>query len=100
MPVTIKIHESYRNVVALADLELIGKKFKEGKKVLDVRESFYKGKDLDSKEIEKILRKQMIEDATFNIVGKESIEIALKSEIISEESVSEIEGIPFALKLI
>ena len=27
----IKIHNSYRNVVALADADLIGKKFEEGK---------------------------------------------------------------------
>ena len=37
----IKIHRSYRNVVAICDAEILGKKFEEGKRVLDVRESFY-----------------------------------------------------------
>jgi len=38
----VKIIESYRNVVAIADEELVGKKFFEGNKQLDVKESFYK----------------------------------------------------------
>ena len=39
----LKIHESYRKVVALADADIMGKIFEEGKKQLEVRENFYKG---------------------------------------------------------
>jgi hypothetical protein len=42
---------------------------------------------------------QLKEDATFNIVGKEAIKIALEEGIILKEGVSEVAGIPFALKL-
>ena len=41
-----------------------------------------------------------IEDATFNIVGAESINVALKAGLITKESIGKIDNVPFALKLI
>ncbi len=92
--------QSYRNVIAVADEELIGKKFSEDKKELFIKESFYKGKKREEKEIieEMIFWKQ--EDATFNIIGKKSTEAGLKAGIIVKESIGIIDGIPFALVLI
>ena len=40
------------------------------------------------------------EDATFNIVGKESVSTALKAGIINQSSVTKISGVPFALTLL
>lgn len=40
------------------------------------------------------------EDATFNIVGKKSIELALKHGIVLKEGIKEIHGIPFAMILL
>jgi hypothetical protein len=96
----INIIKSYRYVVALADEELIGKVFYEGNFQLDVKENFYKGEGKTPEEISEILRDMKIEDATFNIVGKESVALALETGIIDEENIGEIEGIPFALVLI
>ncbi|MBX4196311.1 DUF424 family protein [Candidatus Pacearchaeota archaeon] len=96
----IKIHRSYRNVVALADKELVGKKFEEGKRQLDVRENFYKDKEVTEAEAVKMLQLQAQEDATFNIVGKKSIEAAIKAGIIAREGVATIKGIPFTLVLL
>ncbi len=96
----INIIKSYRYVVALADEELIGKVFYEGNFQLDVKENFYKGEEKTPEEISEILRDMKIGDATFNIVGKESVALALETGIIDEENIGEIEGIPFALVLI
>jgi hypothetical protein len=96
----IKIHRSYRTVVALCDSNLLGKKFEEEIKVLDIRESFYKGEEMSKENIIKILIKQTKEDATFNIVGEESISTALESGIIDEQSIGKVSNIPYALKLI
>jgi len=52
------------------------------------------------KEILEILKDMEKEDATFNIVGKESIQTALEAGIISKNEVKEISGIPFALVLL
>lgn len=96
----INIIKSYRDVVAICDSDLIGKNFEEGEFQLDVKESFFKGKDLPKEEIERMIRTMKIEDATFNIVGKESVELALNTGAISQEGVKEISGIPFALVLL
>ncbi len=95
----IKVHESYREVVAICDSDLIGKYFEEGEFQLDLKESFYKGEELSEEETFKAIQSAAIEDATFNIVGENSIKIALKAGIIEEEGIKKINGIPFALVL-
>lgn len=94
----LKIHESYRKVVALCDAELIGKKFEEGDKQLFLRENFYKGEKVEN--IKEKLKSLYANDATFNIVGKKSVKEAIESGIISKENVSSIAEIPFALSLL
>jgi hypothetical protein len=96
----VKIHESYRNVVAICDTSLIGKKFEEGKFQLHVKEHFYKEKEVSEEQLLQVIQKQTNEDATFNIVGPDSISIALKSGLIKEDNISKIQGIPFALTLL
>jgi hypothetical protein len=93
----INIIKSYRYVVAIADKELIGKKFEEGKMQLDVKENFYKGEEKSEEEIVQYLRNMKLEDATFNIIGDRSVSLALKQGIISEENVGEVQGIKFAM---
>ncbi|PIN89177.1 DUF424 domain-containing protein [Candidatus Pacearchaeota archaeon CG10_big_fil_rev_8_21_14_0_10_32_14] len=94
-----KLHKSYRDVVSICDNDIIGKTFEEEKLFLDVKESFYKGEDLQEEDIRKRILFHTREDATFNIVGKESIAIALDMEIISQEGIKTVQGIPFALVL-
>ncbi|MAG39349.1 hypothetical protein CMI41_00055 [Candidatus Pacearchaeota archaeon] len=69
----VKIHKTYRWVVAVCDSNLIGKKFEEGNKQLDLTGDFFKGDEKESEEIKGILADCQREDATFFIVGKESV---------------------------
>lgn len=96
----IKIHRSYRNVVAICDSELLGKKFEEGKMQLEVRENFFKNLVLGKDEVINLMIAQSDEDATFNIIGDLSINAALEAGIITKENISYISGIPFALVLL
>lgn len=98
--ISIKIHQSYRQVVAVCDSEILGKKFEEENKILDLRENFYKGEEKSEKEAIEILQDLAKEDSTFNIVGEKSIQAALKSGIISKEGIKKVQGIPFALGLL
>jgi len=98
--ISIKIHRSYRVIVALADSNLIGKKFEEGIRQLDIRENFYKEKEIDLQEAIRIIQFQKNEDATFNIVGGKSIDAAIQAELITEENVDFIDKIPFTLTLL
>lgn len=96
----VKVHESYRKVIAICDSDLLGKKFEEGKLQLDVRESFYGGREVSEEELSKIMEWESSNDSTFNIVGEKSVDLALKEGVISEGNVSKISDIPFALLLI
>ena len=96
----IRIIKSYRDVVAICDSELLGKKFEEDKFQLDLKESFYGGEETSREETIKIMQSLSREDVTFNIVGKESVDAALKAGIISEEGIKKIQGVPFALVLL
>jgi len=96
----IKIHEAYRKVVALSDTDLIGKVFEEDIRQIEIKPGFFKGEEKNKQEIIKILKDMEKEDATFNIVGKESIQTALEAGIISKSGIMEIQGIPVALALL
>ena len=98
--ILVKLHKSYRIVVAVCDSELIGKKFEEGIKQLDVRERFYKGEEKSFDEVVEIFKFQKREDSTFNIVGKNSINAAKVAGIISDEGIRYIEKIPYTLILL
>jgi hypothetical protein len=95
----VNVIRSYRDVVAVCDKELLGKKFEEGKFQLDVKESFFKGKESSRDEAFEIMRDMKLEDSTFNIIGKKSVETALEAGIVNKAGVGNIAGIPFALVL-
>ncbi|MDP3987478.1 MAG: DUF424 family protein [Nanoarchaeota archaeon] len=95
----VNVIRSHRDIIAVCDKELLGKIFEEDKFQLDIKENFYKGKEATEEEVIEILRSFSAEDATFNIVGKRSIATALKTGVIAEETINEIDNIPFALVL-
>ena len=96
----VKIHRSYRDVVAVCDFDILGKKFEEGKKQLDARENFYKGEEFNVEKTIEIMKRQRREDATFDIVGNIAVKIALESGIIDEGNIGEVDGIKFVLVLL
>ena len=99
----VKIHKSYRQVVAICDSDILGKTYEEGEKLLDIRESFYGGEGSEEINEEKLIRLMqdlVKEDATFNIAGEKSVQAALKAEIISKEGIKTVQNIPFALVLL
>jgi hypothetical protein len=95
----IKIHEAYRKVVAICDAELLGKKFTEGNIQLDIDPAFYGGKKYDEKKAVELIQELKEDDSTFNIVGKKSVEAAVKSGIIDKKGIIRVKGIPHALSL-
>jgi len=96
----VKIHKSYRDVVAICDSNLIGKSLEQGNMQLEVKESFFKGDEKNEDEIIKIIQEMSEEDATFNIVGENSINTALRAGIINKKGIKKIQEVPFALVLL
>lgn len=93
----VNIIKSYRDVVAVCDSDILGKKFEEGNFQLDLKENFYGGDEFSDEEASIVIQRMIREDATFNIVGKKSIELAKELGLVKEEGVKEIQGIPFAM---
>lgn len=96
----LKIHKSYRNVVAICDSELLGQKFEQDNMQLDLRGEFFNGEEVSEDEILSIIENEKTEDATFNIVGEKAVALALKAGIISKEGVKTIQDVPIALTLL
>lgn len=89
----LKIHKSGdRHVVAVCDEDLIGKKFTQGKLVLEVSERFYKGIKLSEEETYKLMKDAI----NLNIIGKKAINLALKNDLIDKENIIKIKNIPHA----
>jgi len=96
----VNIIKTYRDVVAICDSNLIGKTFEEENFQLEVKESFFKGKEVSTEEAREIVENMSKEDATFNFVGEESVSLALEEGLISEEAIKRVQNIPFALVLL
>lgn len=96
----VRVIRSYRDVVAVCDSELLGKKFEEEKFQLDVKEDFFGGDEIAEDRAIEIMKDMAKEDATFNIIGEQSVNTALKAGIISREGIRKIQGVPFALVLV
>ena len=98
--VLVKIHKAYREIIAVCDSDLIGRKFEEGNMQLEVDEQFYGGDEMSESQIIKLLRERAREDSCFNFVGKASINLAIKAGVIEKDKVIEVQGIQHAMTLL
>lgn len=81
-----------RQVVALCDEDLIGKTLQEGEFEIKVSERFYKGEIVSEGDALKVLKGAI----NVNIIGKKSINVALKAGIITKANILMIRGVPYA----
>lgn len=89
----VKIHKrDDRTVVAVCDNSLLGQKFEEGDKQLDLTGDFYKGDVLSSKEAGDLVRNADI----VNLVGEEAVKLGLEEGVIEESQIVRVKGIPHA----
>ena len=96
----VKIHKSYRDVVAICDKELLGQVFEEEKMQLDLSGEFFNGEETSEEDVLELMKDLATEDVSFNLVGKRTCECALKIGIISKKGIKKVQGIPFALGLL
>ena len=96
----VKIHESYRKVIAICDSELLGKRFEEENRQLHVEEPFFGGTRMAEHKVIELMKDAMKDDETFNLVGEKTITADLKAKIIDKEGILEVRGIPLALVLL
>ncbi len=89
-----KIHKSRegQTFLALCDKDILGKKFEEGKKQLDLTSKFYEGEEKKEKEIKDMIKHVYI----INAAGKQTIEFLKKHDLVQEGHIITIDGIPHA----
>ena len=100
MPILVKIHQAYREVIAVCDSELIGKKFEQDNRQLEVTEDFFKGKEMTEEEVIALIKEKTADDASFNFAGEKAVQAAAKAGVIDKECIMKVQGIPYALVLI
>ncbi len=79
-------------IVAVCDRNILGKKFREGKLVLKLDSSFYKGDEANEIDVKDALLSATIA----NIAGEKAIACAVECGCIDPDVVIFIEGIPHA----
>ncbi|MDG6228355.1 MAG: DUF424 family protein [Candidatus Thermoplasmatota archaeon] len=91
--ISIKVYNQGRDVlIGACDEELLGKKFSEGKFLLDVCRRFYEGKRITLKALQEYL-----EIATIaNLVGEQAVQCAVKMGLVDPDCIIRVKGIPHA----
>jgi len=93
--ILVKFHKSTHLVVAICDKDLIGRVIQEGNMEIKVSEYFYKGEEKTEEEVSKIMEKY----DNLNILGKESVGLALKLGVIDKENTLLIDRVPHAQRI-
>ena len=93
----VKIHKrDDRAILAVCDSDLIGRIFTEGDRQLDLTSDFYKGEERDDKDVGDLIRNADI----VNLVGPKAVAIGIQEEVITQDHVITIAGIPHAQAVI
>lgn len=91
--VYVKLRKWEKTVLlAICDVDVLGKTLKEGKLVFQISEEFYKGSLADLEEAVDLIRQSDI----VNMVGEKIVKAALDKGLVHPEAVLEIEGVPHA----
>ena len=118
--VLLKVHKSYRWVVAVCDEDVFGRVLKDpighpirqrsngtgrsngssGDRVLDVSGDFFKGDVMSEEDAREEIVRCAGEDATFNFVGADSVGIAKELGLVVDEGIVDIDGVPVGLVLL
>lgn len=92
-----KVHDTENGkMIAMCDESLIDKTLEEGKLVIDIKgyADFYRGELVSADEFDQMPEKGKIMSA--NIIGEESVGLAVGSGLIQEGHIKMINGIPYA----
>lgn len=93
----IKVHDTDNGqMVAMCDSSLIDKVLVEGNVEINIKDysDFYKGQLVSEEKAIGMLKPHSLYSA--NIIGKESVDAAIKGKIILLESVKKVKGVPYA----
>lgn len=83
-------------ILTVTDKDILGKKYEEGKKQLDLANKFYSGEEKDTEYI-----KVRMEDAyVIHLTGKKAVAFGIEMGLVDKKRIITIAGIPHAEVLI
>ena len=89
------IVKQHKDVLAVCDANIFGKKYEEGNLQLDLTSEFYDGEKVDEKRVIELLSRF----GSINFVGEKSIKIGIEKGFIGSENIIKIKDIPHAICL-
>ena len=89
----VKIHSTPNgNMLAVCDSNILGKVFEEENIQIDLSARFYQGEKLSIEKIEVLLKDCYV----VNAVGKNSVDLLIRKNLVEKCNVRVISGIPYA----
>jgi hypothetical protein len=86
----VKVHKGDgRKIVVIVDSDLVGKKFEEGVRQLDLTADFYNGEEKTKEEVLDVVTGAHI----LHIVGKESVGLALAEKWVGRGDIMSVQGV-------
>ena len=89
------IVKQHKDVLAVCDANISGKKYEEGNLQLDLTSEFYDGEKMDEEKVCELLSRF----GSINFVGEKSIKIGIAKGFIGSENIIRIKNIPHAICL-
>ena len=79
-------------LLAACDVELLGKKVREGKIVFEIHKQFYEGPKMTVEEVIELMKQSTI----VNMVGHNVVKKAVEKGLVHPDAVLKVSGIPHA----
>ena len=79
-----------QKILACCEEELINKKIENEDLECEIKESFYKGKEINEEELKEMLKEANI----INLVGEKPIQIAIKEGFINTKDIIKMDNVP------
>jgi hypothetical protein len=78
-------------LVSVCDAECLGETYEEGEVSLDVTEAFYGGDDAEAVDADSVVN-SLTRASVANIVGEQSVSVAIDAGIVEEANVLSVDG--------
>lgn len=88
--VVVQKESQHGLLVVVTDKEILGKKFEEGKKQLDLGKKFYQGEEMEKEEV----KKWFLQARHLHLTGTRTIALALGEDLISTQNILWVQGVP------
>ncbi len=79
-------------LLVITDEDILGRKFEEGKKQLDLTAKFYRGEQKNKEDVKKLIPKAR----HLHLTGKHIIAVALELDLVNSKNILWINGVPHA----